>query len=113
MHNPHADLITRATPLSERELFELLIAAFPERLNPIEEIGSWNEVMSFADSLVIEMNIEELCDLLGRIVLLTLPTKAAQLGRTVHALGSLKYAADGSFFITTAVERPALEVPCA
>lgn len=56
------------------------------------------------------MPLDELCDLLGRIVLLTLPMKTALLGNTVHALGSLEYSADDSFIMTAGVQRPALEV---
>lgn len=110
MHNPHTDFTSRALPLDELELYEVLTAAFPDRFNSTDEDDNWDQVMDFAHNLARKMDVDELCALLGRIVLLTLPMKTALLGNTVHALGSLEYAGDGSFIMTAGVQRPALEV---
>jgi hypothetical protein len=110
MHNRHADYIIHAVPLSGSELYEVLIAAFPEWLNSTDEEEDYRKVRDFADDLVRRMDEKRLRELLGRIVLLTLPVKTALLGYSVHALGSLEIVSDGSFIMTTSVQRPALEI---
>lgn len=98
--------ISKAKPLDDLELYEVLVAAYPERFAGREDKGEdiWNEVMEFGDEICAEMDQEALCDLLGRLVMLTMPMQAALSGKPRHALGTITIH-DGQARMAAAVSR--------
>jgi hypothetical protein len=110
MSQPKA--ITKATPLTDLELYELIVAAYPERFKEDDENGDdlWDSVMDFVSELCEDMNPDELCRLLGRLVMLTMPMRAAFSGTHRHALGAISFN-DGEAFMTAAVTREIITKP--
>lgn len=106
MSQPNA--MTKTKPLNDLELYELFVAAYPERFNEDAEGGDdlWDSVMEFIDELCEEMDQSELRRLLGRIVMLTMPMQAAISGAPRHALGTIEIH-DGKAFMSAAVTRDA------
>jgi hypothetical protein len=100
-------MVTNARPLEDLELFELMVAAYPEKFAAREEKGDdiWDEVMEFADDLCAEMDQDALCALIGRIVMLTMPMQAGITGEGRHALGAIEIR-EGKALMTAAVSRP-------
>lgn len=81
------------TPLSDLELYELLVAAYPEKFDADSEDDLWDDVMEYADELVTDIDVHGLMDLLGRVVMLTHPVKSAISGHIMHALGTVEIVA--------------------
>ena len=100
--------LSKTKPLSDLELFELIVAAYPEKFEEAEARGDdiWDEVIEFADELCAEMDQYMLCRLLGRIVMLATPMKAALSGKAFHALGTIDLH-NGEYQMTAAVSREA------
>lgn len=100
-------MVTNSRPLEDLELFELMVAAYPEKFAAREASGDdiWDEVMEFADDLCAEMDQAELCKLMGRIVMLTMPMQAGITGEGRHALGPIEVR-EGKALMTAAVSRP-------
>lgn len=91
----HVDKLKNAKPITDLELFEIIVAAYPERFEAREEAGDdlWDEVMEFVeDDLVGEVLCSEegLRQLLGRILLLTNPLHSPLSGKLFHALGKVE-----------------------
>jgi len=57
-------------PLNDLELYELIIAAYPDKFTEDADDDNWEDVMDFADQL---SGIDEISDLLGRVTMLTHP----------------------------------------
>lgn len=94
-----------AKPLSDLELYELIVAAYPDRFNENSDDDIWDEVMAFAEDQFGD--VENLMELLGRVVMLTLPMKAALSGGLRHCLGTVEFNESGAFMVS-AVSRPAV-----
>lgn len=81
--------------LSELELFELIVAAYPEKFAAREEAGEdiWDEVQDFIEN---ELIADELADefglrqFLARIVMLSHPVQSPFSGEYRHALGQIE-----------------------
>ena len=91
----HIEKMNKARRLSDLELFEIVVAAYPERFEAREEAGDdiWDEVLEFVENeLCGELLQDEqgLRELLGRIMLLTHPVRAALSGKMFHALGKVE-----------------------
>lgn len=99
--------LSNAKRLSDLELFELIVAAYPEKFKEAEARGDdiWDEVIEFADDLCAEMDQDALCRLLGRIVMLTMPMQSGITGEGRHALGTIEVR-EGNALMTAAVTRP-------
>lgn len=99
--------LSNAKPLEDLELFELIVAAYPEKFKEAEDRGDdiWDEVLEFADDLCAEMDQDMLCRLLGRVVMLTMPMQSGITGEGRHALGSIEIH-EGKALMTAAVTRP-------
>lgn len=93
----------KPTPLSALELYELLFAAYPDKFYDDDE--SWEAVMEFAEGI---SGIEEICSLLGRIVMMTNPLVSELTGKAYHALGGVAVK-DGQVRMVAAVKRPVAE----
>lgn len=93
----------KCRPLDELEMFELLQAAYPERFRH-EDDETWEAAQSFAEGI---SGWEDVADLLGRVVMLTMPTRSGLTGKFVHCLGrvTIHY---GNAHMIAAVRRDAL-----
>lgn len=98
--------IKNAPALTDLELYEVLVAAYPEKFGGREESDDlWNEVMDFTQDLCDDMDETELRRLIGRLVFLTMPMQAAVSGQARHALGKIE-TRNGQAHMTAAVSRP-------
>ena len=81
-----------AKPLDELEMTELMWAAYPDRFN--EDTDPEGEAaLQFVDEME---GFDAIADLLGRVVMLTIPSRTAITGDLRHALGKVEFSADGS-----------------
>lgn len=87
-------------PLDELEMFELLAAAYPEKFKD-EEDETFNAAQEFADELC---GWQDIAELLGRVVMLTMPMESGLTKRLSHCLGKVE-TAGGKAFMTAAVRR--------
>lgn len=94
---------TQHTPLDEFEMFELLQAAYPEKFKE-ESDETWESVMQFAEEFE---GLEQLCDLLGRVVMLTNPMTSGLTRRVSHCLGRVTIR-EGAVDMVAAVRRDAI-----
>jgi hypothetical protein len=96
--------------LDDLELFEILVAAFPEKFAAREEAGDdlWDEVQEFAEDLCADMDIDQLSRLLARLVMLSSPMEAALSGERVHALGTVEIRGD-KVFMSGGAKRPVIQ----
>ncbi|MBO2834625.1 hypothetical protein [Pseudomonas aeruginosa] len=95
----HADKMKKAARISDLELYELVVAMYPEKFGARDEQGDdlWDEVMEFVeDDLVGELLCTEegLRELLGRVLLLTHPIQSGITGKLYHALGVVEVIGD-------------------
>lgn len=72
-------------PLDDLEMFELLRAAYPDKFID-EGDETWEEAQQFADEI---HGWDNIADLLGRVVLLTMPMKSGLTERLSHCLGNV------------------------
>lgn len=82
----------KTQPLDDLEMFELLQACYPEKF-PDEEDETFEAALNFASEL---SGFDELADLLGRVVMLTMPMKSGLTERLSHCLGPVKFADDAA-----------------
>lgn len=94
----------RHTPLDELELYETLIAAYPERFANREESDElWDEVQEFAEGLEEHYGHDTgamVRDLIGRLVMLAPVLRSDMTGAHFHALVQ-----DQGVHFTTVVRR--------
>lgn len=95
----HVEKMKKAARISDLELYELVVAAYPEKFADRDEAGEdlWDEVMEFVeDDLVGELLCSEegLRELLGRVLLLTHPVQGGISGKLCHALGPVEIKGD-------------------
>jgi hypothetical protein len=91
-----------AKPLDDLEMFELLRAAYPEKFADDED-KTWEAAQQFADEI---SGWEDVADLLGRVVMLTMPMESGMTKRLSHCLGAVAIK-DGSAQMIAAVRRDA------
>ena len=89
--------------LDDLELYEVLVACFPEKFDENGNSDIWDEVMDFADE-ISGGNVDELCDLLGRMVMLNMPQRSAISGKVFHAVGNIDIS-DGKANMIALVKR--------
>ena len=90
-------------PLDDLEMFELLQAAYPEKFADDED-ETFEAALNFADDL---SGFEELADLLGRVVMLTMPMKSGLTERLSHCIGRVEFAGNSASMVA-AVRRDAV-----
>lgn len=73
----------RVQPLDELEMFELMQAAYPEKF-PGDDDDTWEAAQEFADQI---SGWEDVSELLGRVVMLTMPMESGLTRRVSHCLG--------------------------
>lgn len=96
----------RVQPLDELEMFELMQAAYPEKF-PDDDDSTWEAAQEFADQI---SGWEEVAELLGRVVMLTMPMECGLTKRLSHCLGRVTLH-DGRARMIAAVRRDAFEEP--
>lgn len=94
----------KTKPIDDLEMFELLRACYPEKFTD-EEDETFEAAMDFANEL---SGFDELADLLGRVVMLTMPMKSGLTERLSHCLGPVELSG-GTARMTAVVSRPAKE----
>lgn len=95
----------RTEPLDELEMFELMQAAYPDKF-PDDEDETWEAALQFADEL---SGMEDIADLLGRVVMLTMPMKSGLTDRYSHCLGKVTIK-DGKASMVAAVRRDVTKI---
>ena len=90
-------------PLDDLEMFELLQAAYPEKFADDKD-ETFEAALNFADDL---SGFEELADLLGRVVMLTMPMKSGLTERLSHCIGRVEFAGNSASMVA-AVRRDAV-----
>lgn len=90
----------KTKPLDDLEMFELLRAAYPEKFTD-DENETWEAAQQFADEI---SGWDEIADLLGRVVILTVPIGSCLTGQLAHCLGAVTIK-DGAVHIEAAVRR--------
>lgn len=95
----------RIQPLDDLEMFELLQAAYPEKF-PGDDDETWDAAQNFADEIC---GWEDVAELLGRVVMLTMPMESGLTKRLSHCLGRVTLH-DGQASMIAAVRRDAIEV---
>lgn len=88
-------------PADDLELYELIVAAYPEKFQD-EDDDIWDDVMEFAEEQFGD--IDNLCDLLGRLVMLSSPMVSAINKEAFHCLGKVSIN-DGSVNMISAISR--------
>ena len=71
--------------LDDLEMFQVLQAAYPEKFQDGED-ETWEAALVFADEL---SGFDDIADLLGRVVMLTMPMNSPLTGRYSHCLGKV------------------------
>lgn len=101
--------LSRIPALNDLELYEIIIAAFPEKFAGRDEAGDdlWDEVQDFAEELCADMEVPDLCRLLARLVMLSSPMRTAIGGELVHSLGTVEIQGD-RVMMTGGAKRPAI-----
>lgn len=99
------------SPLTDIELFDLIVAAYPEKFGEREETDDlWDEVMGFVEE-GLDGDLEDefgLRRFLGRIVMLTMPMTSTLRGTERHVLGKVEKV-DSEYRMTAAVNRPVID----
>lgn len=90
----------KSKPLDDLEMFELLQAAYPEKFKDDDD-ETWESAQEFADEI---SGWEEIADLLGRVVMLTMPMESGITKRLSHCLGRIEIK-DEQAFMVSAVRR--------
>ena len=89
-------------PLDDLEMVELLWAAYPERFKD-DSNEDWDAALQLAEELD---GFDGLADLLGRVVMLTMPSSSIITGTAMHALGKIEISGNHAI-MTAAVKRDA------
>lgn len=94
-----AQKMKNAQRISDLELYELVVAMYPEKFAERDEAGDdlWDEVMEFVEAELIGDLLRDehgLRELLGRVLLLTHPIRSGLSGELFHALGTVEVSGD-------------------
>ena len=90
----------KAKPLDDLEMFDLLQAAYPEKFTSDDD-ETFEAAQQFADEI---SGYDEIADLLGRVVMLTMPMASGLTSRMSHCLGPVTIK-DGTAQMVAAVRR--------
>ncbi len=90
----------KAKPLDELEMFDILRSAYPDKFKDDDD-ETWNAAQDFASNI---SGWDDIADLLGRVVMLTMPAETGITKRLSHCLGTITIS-DGSAIMIAAVRR--------
>jgi len=91
-------------PASDLELFELIVAAYPNKFDENGPDDIWDEVMEFIDDNF--GGFDNAAELIGRIVYLTNPSSSVITGGLFHCIGPVTMS-DGQCSMMAAITRKA------
>ena len=95
--------IKDAKPINDLELFDLIVAAYPDKFNKNDDPDHiWDDVMQFVEEKFGDT--VEVCEFLGRIIYLTPLMGSAITGQAAHCLGEVTVK-DGKAHMTAVVKR--------
>lgn len=97
--------MNKVKPLDDLEMFELIRAAYPEEFKDDSD-ETWDAVQDFAHNI---SGYDDVADLLGRVVMLTMPMASGLTNRQYHCLGSVTFN-DGLACMVAAVRRDAVAI---
>ena len=75
----------KTKPLDDLEIFELLRLCYPDKFL-VDDDATFDAAIEFAEQF---SGFNELADLLGRVIMLTMPMSSAITGKQSHCLGKL------------------------
>ena len=112
----HIEKMKNARRITDLDLYELIVVAYPERFEAREEAGDdlWDEVYEYIQNdLCGELLQDEtgLRDFLGRILLMTNPLHAELSGKLFHALGKVEIRNGATYMLGGAKAEIALDTP--
>lgn len=96
------DKMKNVKPLTDLELYELMVTAYPERFDENADDDIWDDVMDFVDDQF--GCIDELSELLARVTLMASPMVSVINGVSNHCLGKMKIV-DNTVRMTACVQR--------
>ena len=91
-------------PADDLELYELIVAAYPDKFDENGPVDIWDDVMEFIDSNF--GGFDNAAELIGRIVYLTNPSSSAITGDLFHCIGPVTIS-DGQCSMVAAITRKA------
>jgi hypothetical protein len=74
----------KSKPLTDIEMFDLLQILYPDTFQDDDE--GWEKAMDFVENL---SGVDNIADLLGRVVMCTMPLQSTINGELHHALGKI------------------------
>ena len=77
--------MSKIKPLDDLEMFELIQAAYPEQFKNDDD-ETWDRVMEFVERI---NGFDDIADLLGRVVMLTMPMRSGFGNKQYHCLGKI------------------------
>ena len=96
--------IKNAKPIDDLELYELIVAAYPDKFDDTQEGCIWDEVIEFAEEQF--GGFDNITELLGRVVYLTTPQQTAITNQARHAIGPVEKT-DNGYSMMAVVSREA------
>lgn len=75
----------KAKPLNDLEMYEVMRAAYPEKFKDDSD-ETWDAAQEFAEEIE---GWEEIAELLGRVVMLTMPMESGLTNKLSHCLGKI------------------------
>jgi len=91
-------------PADDIELYDVIVAAYPDVFHDGDD-DIWDDVMDFVEDKFGD--IDQLCDLLGRLVMLSSPMVSSINKEAVHCLGSVTIKG-GNAYMISAISRKAI-----
>jgi len=88
--------------LDELELYELIRLAYPEKF-PEDDDETWDAISYFVEDELV--GTDAIADLLGRVVMLSMPMHSELSGMGFHALGEVITKTNGEATMIAAVKR--------
>ena len=76
----------KSKPADDLELYEVIVAAYPDKFQEGDD-DIWDDVMEFVEETFGD--IDNVCDLIGRLVLLSSPMVSAISKNAAHCLGKV------------------------
>lgn len=92
------------TPASDLELYEVIVAAYPDKFDENAEGDIWYDVMEFVEEEIGDT--EAIMELIGRMVYLTSPMESGLTKRVSHCIGPVTIT-DNKAHMVAAIRRDA------
>ena len=90
------------TPASDLELYEVIVAAYPDKFDENADGDIWDDVMEFVEEEIGDT--EAIMELIGRMVYLTSPLRSAITDNISHCIGPVTIT-DNQSHMMAAIQR--------